>query len=89
MKNPSYRYGTYALITSFFLFFIVQMFRAYIELSPEFLGENLGEYGLTYFPISALIVGLVFFSHGWWVEDEKKQREKLAVNNQQESNESV
>ncbi|WP_290778688.1 hypothetical protein [Exiguobacterium sp. UBA5002] len=89
MKNTSYRYGTYALITSFFLFFIVQMFRAYIELSPEFLGENLGEYGLTYFPISALIVGLVFLSHGWWTEDEKKQREKLAAQNQQESNETV
>jgi len=89
MKNPSYRYGTYALITSFFLFFIVQMFRAYIELSPEFLGENLGEYYLTYFPMSALILGLVLLIHGWWTEDEKKQREKLAAKSQQESNESM
>ncbi|MFL0200558.1 hypothetical protein ACHFI2_08045 [Exiguobacterium acetylicum] len=89
MKNTSYRYGTYALITSFFLFFIVQMFRAYIELSPEFLEENLGEYYLTYFPMSALILGLVLLIHGWWTEDEKKQREKLVAKNQQESNESV
>lgn len=89
MKNTSYRYGTYALITSFFLFFIVQMFRAYVELSPEFLGENLGEYYLTYFPIGALILGLVLLIHGWWTEDEKKQREKLVAKNQQESNESV
>ncbi|MER2125367.1 hypothetical protein U5N25_09220 [Exiguobacterium indicum] len=89
MKNTSYRYGTYALITSFFLFFIVQLFQAYIELSPEFLGENLEEYGLSFFPISALILGLVLLIHGWWTEDEKKQREKLAAQNQQESNESV
>ncbi|WP_214729737.1 hypothetical protein [Exiguobacterium sp. s168] len=89
MKNTSYRYGTYALITSFFLFFIVQLFQAYIELSPEFLGENLGEYGLSFFPISALIVGLVLLIHGWWTEDEKKQREKLAAQSQEQSNESV
>lgn len=89
MKNISYRYGTYALVTSFFLFFIVQLFQAYIELSPEFIGENLGEYGLSFFPISALLVGLVLFIHGWWSEDEKKQHEKLAAKNQQESKESV
>lgn len=89
MKNTSYRYGTYALITSFFLFFIVQMFRAYVELSPEFLGGNLGEYYLTYFPMSALILGLVLLIHGWWTEDEKKQREKLAAQSQEQSNKSV
>lgn len=44
MKNSSYRYGTWALIVSFFLFFIVQLFSALIELSPDYVGDELGEY---------------------------------------------
>ncbi|KNH31783.1 hypothetical protein ACS74_15715 [Exiguobacterium acetylicum] len=74
MKDSNYRYGTYALITSFFLFFFVQMFRAYVELSPEFAGEALEEYHLMYFPIIALVVGLVLFINGWWKSTEAQQK---------------
>ena len=51
-KNPSYRYGKWSLIVSFFLFLIVQMYSAYIELSPNFDGEALEEYHLKYFRLS-------------------------------------
>lgn len=76
LKNPNYRYGTWALIVSFFLFFIVQLFSAYIELSPDFAGESLDDYYLKYFPIGALIVGCTFFINGWWKEDLKQQAQK-------------
>ncbi|AOT01879.1 hypothetical protein ESP131_09120 [Exiguobacterium sp. U13-1] len=74
MKDSNYRYGTYALITSFFLFFFVQMFRAYVELSPEFAGETLEEYHLMYFPIIALVAGLVLFINGWWKSTEAQHK---------------
>lgn len=76
MKNSSYRYGTWALIVSFFLFFIVQLFSALIELSPDYVGDELGEYYLMYFPISALIIGCVLLINGWWKEDVKQQAKK-------------
>lgn len=76
LKNPNYRYGTWALIVSFFLFFIVQLFSAYIELSPNFASESLDDYYLKYFPIGALIVGCTFFINGWWNEDAKQEAQK-------------
>lgn len=76
MKNSSYRYGTWALIVSFFLFFIVQLFSALIELSPDYVGDELGEYYLMYFPIVALIIGCVLLINGWWKEDLRKQAQK-------------
>ncbi|MDI3234137.1 hypothetical protein QK289_03880 [Exiguobacterium antarcticum] len=79
MKNPNYRYGILALIVSFFLFFIVQLFSAYIELSPNFAGESLGDYYLKYFPIGAALVGCAFFINGWWNEDAKQEAQKLAA----------
>jgi cytochrome c-type biogenesis protein CcmH/NrfF len=74
MKNSNYRYGTYALHTGFFLVFFVQTFRAYVELSPEFAGEALEEYHLMYFPIIAIVVGLVLFIYGWWKSTEAQHK---------------
>jgi len=79
LKNPNYRYGTWALIVSFFLFFIVQLFSAYIELSANFAGESLGDYYLKYFPIGALLVSCAFFINGWWNEDVKLEAQKRAA----------
>ncbi|MGE6556294.1 hypothetical protein [Exiguobacterium artemiae] len=79
LKNPNYRYGTWALITSFFLFLIVQMYSAYIELSSKFDGEGLEEYHLIYFPVIALIVGCTFLIGGWWNEDFKQEAQKRAA----------
>lgn len=79
LKNPNYRYGTWALIVSFFLFFIVQLFSAYIELSSNFDGEALEEYHLMYFPVIALIVGCTFLIGGWWNEDFKQEAQKRAA----------
>lgn len=76
MENSSYRCGTWALIVSFFLFFIVQLFSALIELSPDYVGDELGEYYLMYFPIVALIIGCVLLINGWWKEDLRKQAQK-------------
>ncbi|HCN59296.1 MULTISPECIES: hypothetical protein [Exiguobacterium] len=78
-KNPSYRYGIWSLIVSFFLFLIVQMYSAYIELSPKFDGEALEEYHLIYFPVIALIVGCTFLIGGWWNEDFKQEAQKRAA----------
>ncbi|WP_214893527.1 hypothetical protein [Exiguobacterium sp. H66] len=76
LKNPNYRYGTWALIVSFFLFFIVQLFSAYIELSPDYASEELGAYHLMYFPVTALAIGSFLLINGWWQEDVKRQAKK-------------